>query len=453
MELLQTIVSFIVAIVILVTLHEFGHFYVARLCGVKVLRFSVGFGKPFWSTTDKYGTEFSLAPIPLGGYVKMLDEREGEVPPELLDQAFTQKGVWQRIAIVAAGPVANFLLAIILYWAIFLPGITALSPVIGEVTPKGLAAQSGLVAGQEIVAVDGVEVPTRRDFVEALIARLGESGELMLTVRYPESELNYETTVELDSWLKGSEAPDPIAGLGIELYQPELNEIIVSQVVDGEPASAAGIAEGDKLLRVDGIDIVAWQPWSDYVRARANQDIEFEVLRGTEQLSLVVTPRLKVDEAGESFGFVGIAPEPASWPPEMIRRYEFGLVGALVKGVETTWSSSVSVLISVKKLIIGEISTKNLSGPITIAKVAGDRAGHGVLSYIEFLAMISVFLGVFNLLPIPVLDGGHLLYYLIEVVKGSPVPEKIQLMGYQLGMVLVLSLMTLAFYNDIMRLN
>lgn len=453
MELLQTIISFIVAIVVLVTLHEFGHFYVARLCGVKVLRFSIGFGKPFWSMTDKHGTEFSLAPIPLGGYVKMLDEREGEVPAELLDQAFTQKGVWQRIAIVVAGPVANFLLAIVLYWAIFLPGITALSPVIGDVVPKSLAANSGLVSGQEVVAVDGVATPTRRDFVEALIARLGETGELILTVRYPESELNYETTVELNNWLKGSDSPDPIAGLGISLYQPELSEIIISHLVAGEPADLAGLQVGDKLLRVDGIDIVAWQPWSDYVRARAGQAIEFDVLRNGKRVSLVVTPRSKVGESGESFGFVGIAPKPAQWPPEMIRRYEYGVFGAFVKGVETTWSSSISVLINVKKLIIGEISTKNLSGPITIAKVAGDRAGHGVLSYIEFLAMISVFLGVFNLLPIPVLDGGHLLYYLIEVVKGGPVSEKIQLVGYQVGMVLVLSLMTLAFYNDIMRLN
>mgnify|MGYP006089373015 FL=1 len=452
MELLQTIASFIIAIIILVTLHEFGHFYVARLCGVKVLRFSIGFGKPFWSMTDKHGTEFSLAPIPLGGYVKMLDEREGEIPTELLDQAFTQKGVWQRIAIVIAGPVANFLLAILLYWVIFLPGITALSPVIGSVESGGLAQRSGLEAGQEIVAVDGQATPTRREFVEGLIARLGETGDLLLTVKYSDSDLEYETVVGLDNWLKGSEAPDPIAGLGITLFQPEMNEIVVQKVVVGEPAASAGIVEGDKLLSVDGIDIKAWQPWSDYVRARAGQDIDFELLRDGGQLSLTVTPRAKTDAAGEVFGFVGIAPQPVSWPEGMLRHFEYGVFGALWKGVEITWSTSVSVLVSVKKLIVGEISTKNLSGPITIAKVAGDRAGHGLLSYIEFLAMISVFLGVFNLLPIPVLDGGHLLYYLIEVVKGSPVPERVQLVGYQLGMVLVLCLMALAFYNDIMRL-
>ena len=452
MELLQTIASFIVAIIILVTLHELGHFYVARWCGVKVLRFSIGFGKPFCSMTDKHGTEFSLAPIPLGGYVKMLDEREGEVPTELLDQAFTQKGVWQRIAIVIAGPVANFLLAILLYWVIFLPGITALSPVIGSVEPEGLAQRSGLEAGQEIVAVDGHATPTRREFVEGLIARLGETGDLLLTVKYSDSDLEYEIVVVLDAWLKGSEAPDPIAGLGITLFQPEMNEIIVQQVVVGEPAANAGIVEGDKLLSVDGIVIKAWQPWSDYVRARAGQDIDFKLLRDGSQLSVTVTPRAKTDAADETFGFVGIAPQPVSWPEDMLRRYEYGLFGALLKGVDITWSTSVSVLVSVKKLIVGEISTKNLSGPITIAKVAGDRAEHGLLSYIEFLAMISVFLGVFNLLPIPVLDGGHLLYYLIEVVKGSPVPERVQLAGYQLGMVLVLCLMALAFYNDIMRL-
>lgn len=452
MELLQTIASFIVAIIILVTLHEFGHYYVARRCGVKVLRFSIGFGKPFWSYTDKHGTEFSLAPIPLGGYVKMLDEREGEVPAELLDQAFTQKGVWQRIAIVAAGPIANFILAILLYWVIFLPGITALSPVIGDVETGGLAALSGLESGQEIVSVDGRETPTRRDLLEALLDRLGESGELLMTLKYSGSDLEYETAIELNEWLKGVEAPDPIAGLGFAMYQPRLETIVVHQVVEGEAASAAGIEVGDTLISVDGEAIKGWQPWSEYIQARPDVAIDFELLRDGQLIHVSVTPRSKAMDGGKAIGFVGIAPEMVEWPEGMIRHYQYGVFGAFGKAVEITWSTSKSVLLNVKKLIIGEISTKNLSGPITIAKVAGDRAEHGILSFIEFLAMISVFLGVFNLLPIPVLDGGHLLYYLVEVVKGSPVSEKIQLVGYQLGMMLVLGLMTLAFYNDIARL-
>ena len=452
MDLLQTIASFIVAIIILVTLHEFGHFYVARLCGVKVLRFSIGFGKPFWSMTDKHGTEFSLAPIPLGGYVKMLDEREGDIPTELLDQAFTQKGVWQRIAIVIAGPVANFLLAILLYWVIFLPGITALSPVIGSLESGGLAQKSGLEPGQEIVAVDGQATPTRREFVEGLIARLGETGNLLLTVKYSDSDLEYETVVELDDWLKGSEAPDPIAGLGITLFQPEMNEIVVQQVVVGEPAANAGIVKGDKLLSVDGIDIKAWQPWSDYVRARAGQDIDFVLLRGEHQLSLTVTPRAKTDAAGEIFGFVGIAPQPVNWPEDMLRHYEYGVFGGLWKGVEITWSTSVSVLVSVKKLIVGEISTKNLSGPITIAKVAGASAQSGVADFLNFLAYLSISLGVLNLLPIPVLDGGHLLFYLVEWARGRPLSERVQGWGVQIGISLVVGVMLLALINDLGRL-
>lgn len=452
MELVQSILSFVVAILILVTLHELGHFYVARLCGVKVLRFSVGFGKPLFRWVDKHGTEFCLAPIPLGGYVKMLDEREGEVPPELLDQAFTQKGVWQRIAIVAAGPIANFLLAILLYWVIFLPGVTALTPVVGKVDVGGLAAVAGIESGQQIIAVDGEPTATRRELFEALLGRLGETGQLILTVSYSGSDLEYETVVELKDWLKETDVPDPIAGLGFSLYQPELKEIIVAQLVANEPASQAGILVGDKLLRVDGVVIDGWQSWSDYVRARPGQNIEFEVLRDGQQVSLSVTPRARLNEQGEASGFVGIGPEPTVWPEEMLQHYDYGIVGSFGKAAEVTWVTSKGVLVNVKKLIVGEISTKNLSGPITIAKVAGERAEHGILSFIEFLAMISVFLGVFNLLPIPVLDGGHLLYYFIEVLKGTPVSEKSQMFGYQLGMVLVLSLMTLAFYNDIMRL-
>jgi len=452
LELLHTLVSFFTAILILVTLHELGHFAVARWCGVKVLRFSVGFGKVLWSRTDKQGTEYCLAAIPLGGYVKMLDEREGEVAPELLDQAFTQKNVWQRIAIVVAGPLANFILAVVLYWVVFLPGITAVSPVIGSVDASGLAAEAGLESGQEIVAVDGRPTATQQAFMQALLNRLGESGELMLTVRYSDSDLEYHSTIELNEWLKGVDAPDPIKGLGMSLYRPVLDKVVVRFLSPNEPAEQAGLKVADQLLSIDGELITGWDGWAAYVRSKAGESVRLEVLREHKTLFLDLIPRAKTTEKGEMVGFVGVSPEPAVWPKEMLRHYKYGPVEALFKSIEVTWDTSVSVLISVKKLILGEISTKNLSGPITIAKVAGDRAGYGILSFIEFLAMISVFLGVFNLLPIPVLDGGHLLYYVIEVIKGSPVPESIQQAGYQMGMVMVLGLMCLAFYNDIMRL-
>ena len=450
MELIQTIVSFLVALLILVSIHEFGHFYVARRCGVKVHRFSIGFGKVLWSWRDKQGTEYALAALPLGGYVKMLDEREGDVAPEERHLAFNNKTVWRRIAIVAAGPLANFLLAILLFWGLLLQGQRDLIPLIDGVAPGSIAAQAGLEKGQEIVAIDGQPTPTWQALNKALLNRLGETGKISFRVSYPDSSFNYESEAQLVDWLRESADPDPVAGLGITLFLPKIPPII-GEVVAASPAEKAGLKTGDKILQVDDLVISDWQSWVEYVRKRPRNALTVSLEREAQVMQITLIPEL-VEEKGERFGRVGVGVQAYTLPESMIRSYEYSVVGAFVAGVNKTWETSGFVLLSVKKLILGEISTKNLSGPITIAKVAGSSAEGGLRSFIGFVALLSVFLAVFNLLPIPVLDGGHLFYYLIEVIKRKPVSDKVQMLGYQVGLFLVISLSVLALYNDIMRL-
>jgi regulator of sigma E protease len=450
MSLIQTILSFLVALLILVSIHEFGHFYVARRCGVKVLRFSIGFGKVLYSWRDKQGTEYALAALPFGGYVKMLDEREAPVEPHEKALAFNNKTVWQRIAIVAAGPIANFLLAIVLFWFLLLQGQRDLIPIIDRVEPGSIAAQAGLEAGQEIQSVDNIATPTWQALNRALLKRLGETGPIRFKATYPDSHFTYESEGRLVDWLKDASDPDPVAGLGITLYLPKMTPV-VGEVVAGEVAEAAGFQVGDKILSADGTAIDDWQLWIKYVQQRPNQPISVVIERDSRELGLTLVPE-SLEVSGKVIGRVGLGGQPQAMPESMIRSYEYSLFGAFVAGVNKTWETSGFVLLSVKKLILGEISTKNLSGPITIAKVAGSSAESGLRSFIGFVALLSVFLAVFNLLPIPVLDGGHLFYYFIEVIKGKPVSDKVQMLGYQVGLFLVISLSVLALYNDIMRL-
>ncbi len=451
MEHLLTIVWFLVALGVLVTFHEFGHFYVARRCGVKVLRFSVGFGKPLYTWRDRSGTEYTIAAIPLGGFVKMLDEREGDVPEELKDQAFNGKTVWQRIAIVAAGPVANFILAILLFWVMLIPGTTDVAPIIGEVKAESVAAEAGLESGQEIIAVDGESVNTWQDLNRQLMHRLGETGTMTFIVKYPDSSLEYESEAQLTDWLKGEEEPNPIEGLGIKLWRPTFDALI-EEVMADSPAQKAGLMAGDLIVSADDEPLGGWVELVKYVQARPGVTLQVGYERDGE-VSSVSLKTLSIDaKDGSKVGQIGVKPVRPEWPAEMMRTQTYTLPGAFVKAVDKTWETSGFVLLSLKKLILGEISTKNLSGPITIAKVAGASAKAGMAYYVGFLALLSISLGVFNLLPIPVLDGGHLFYYLIEVVKGSPVSEKIQLAGYQVGLVMVMGLMVLALYNDVMRL-
>lgn len=451
MDMLYTIGITLLTLAVLIAVHEFGHFWVARRCGVRVLQFSIGFGPALLRWRDSLGTQYSIAAIPLGGFVKMLDEREGEVPAAELGAAFNRKPVLQRIAVVSAGPLANFILAIAVYWGLFMAGETGYAPVIGEVEAGSPADLAGLEVGQEITAVDGVETPTWQALSFRLLDRIGDTGSIAFTAKFPGSDAVYESSARVDRWLAGDEQPDLFGGLGITLYTPQVPPV-VGQVVEGGAADLAGMQPGDRVIAADGLPMPLWMDWVDYVRARPGKPIEVEYERGGELRRVSIVPEAEFDDSGKSVGRVGLGVELPEMPKELLRRFDRGPVEALGAAVQRTGELSVFTLNSIKKMIIGLISPKNLSGPITIAKVASASAKSGLEAYLSFLALLSVSLGVLNLLPIPVLDGGHLLFYFAELLAGRPVPEKIQALGYQLGLFLVLGIMFLALYNDFSRL-
>ncbi len=378
----------------------------------------------------------------------MVDEREGDVAEEDLPYAFTRKSVWQRIAIAGAGPAVNFVLAVFLFWIIMAQGTTDRVPFVGDIEPGSIAQQARLEKGQEIIAIDGKPTPTARDVALRLMDRLGETGTIRFTVSYPDSpELQYQSDAQLNKWLQGVEEPDPLEGIGLSFLNPP---VIMGEVVEGSPADLAGIETGDEVLMADGLAIDSWTDWVMFIRERPGQNIDVVVDRNGYERTLSVVPDTLVDEeSGENIGRIGVAYQT---PENFIRRYEYSLFEALGEGFSETKDASIFILISIKKLIFGEISTKNLSGPITIAKVAGSTADDGWVYFVQFLAWLSVSLGVLNLMPIPVLDGGHILYYLVEAIKGSPVSERIQVIGYQVGLFMVVGIMVLALYNDILRL-
>jgi regulator of sigma E protease len=440
----------LIALGVLVTIHEFGHFWVARRCGVKVLRFSVGFGTPLLRWHDRQGTEFVVAAIPLGGYVKMLDEREAEVAPEQLSQAFNRKPVGQRIAIVAAGPLANFILAFVFFWLLAVLGSQQVRPIIGAVAPASLAANAGLVAGQELVAVNGESVTGWAAVNLQLVRRLGESATLDVLVREAGSSVQTLHQLQLQDWLRGVAEPDPINALGIAPWRPEVAPILAELDPDG-PAYAAGFKIGDLLLSLNGAPLSQWQQVVEQVRGLAGHKVLFSVQRAGQVIEVPVTLAARGDAAARS-GYLGAGVQAPQWPAEMLHNVSFNPAEAVVEGLRRTWTMSVLTLDSMKKMLIGQLSVKNLSGPITIAKVAGASAQSGFGDFLNFLAYLSISLGVLNLLPIPVLDGGHLLFYLVEWVRGRPLPERVQAWGMQIGISMIVGVMLLALVNDLGRL-
>ncbi|BBB28535.1 RIP metalloprotease RseP [Neptunomonas japonica] len=451
MEIIQTLLATVVTLGILVTIHEWGHYWVARRCGVKVLKFSVGFGKSLWSRIGKDGTEYSVSAIPLGGYVKMLDEREGNVPEHLSSQAFNNKPVLQRIAIVAAGPLVNLIFAVFAYWLMFVVGVSAFVPIVGSVEQGSVMDRAGVPAGVEVVQVDGYPVRSWDEVNLRFASRIGESGLLSIAVLNSASAVPKVYNVALKDWNVDIENESPLSAMGIQPYRPEV-EPILDHIVPGGAAEFSGLQVGDVVVDVDGVSIVNWMALVETIQSSAGQALAFSVRRAGELRVLKVTPKNRVLEDGSVQGVIGAGVKPPVWPEGMLRTIQYGPLDAIGVAYDKTLHMVGLTLDSIWKMIEGAISVKNLSGPITIAKVAGASAASGFEPFISFLAYLSISLGVLNLLPIPVLDGGHLLYYGIELITGKPVSEKIQEIGFKLGMALLLSLMTLAIVNDVMRL-
>jgi regulator of sigma E protease len=451
MNIVVTIVAFLVALGVLIVFHELGHYSLARAFRVKVLRFSIGFGRALWtfrSGPDR--TEWVIAAIPLGGYVKMLDEREGPVAPEEAHRAFNRQSVWRRIAIVAAGPIANFLLAIVFYWMLFVGGVQEAKPIVGAPQAGTAAEAAGVQRGETILKINGEAVTTWQQVRWRLLQLVVEKQPAQLEVIDAKQHLAVRTLDLSGLGLEGFES-DPLARVGIRLDWPD-TEPVVGDVLPGDVAESAGLRSGDRIVSIDGREMRLWEDVVKAVRSSPGEDIRLVVLRGGERLEITLRPAA-VRENGERFGRIGagtrVDPE---WKKSHFVLVHYGPIAALGKALERTWDTSVFSLRMLGKMLIGEVSWKNLSGPVTIADYAGQSAQLGIGAYIAFLALISISLGVLNLLPIPLLDGGHLLYYVVEIFKGSPVSERVMELGQRVGLTLLLFLMAFAIYNDFNRL-
>jgi regulator of sigma E protease len=450
MDTLQTIVAIILALGILVSIHEWGHFIVARFFDVKVLKFSVGFGQALYSRIDKKGTEFIIAWIPLGGYVKMVDEREGEVAKEDLPFAFNRKPPSQRIAIVAAGPAVNLLFAVLVYWFVYSGGQQVLSPVIGSIAADSIAEQAGLQVDHEVISVDGKNIFSWDEAVQALVLKVLEPGSISLQVRDIKSNQHFEKQLLLSQALVLDENTDPLKALGIGVYQPDI-PAVVGEVVPGLAADKAGLLTGDKILAIDGEAIESWQQWVDMIQQNIGNTLQLEVLRNEQIVQLDLIPEEKTVN-GKTFGFVGVGAAAFEWPEHLVKQINYNPLQALHYAYQKTWDNSVLILVSTWKLAVGDLARDNLGGPIMIAKMAGRYASYGFEPYLLFIAYISIVLGVMNLLPIPVLDGGHILFYSIELVVRKPIPEYIQMFAMRIGLSILLLIMSLAFFNDFYRI-
>ena len=451
MTILSYVLAFLVAIGVLVAVHEYGHFWMARRLGIRVLRFSIGFGKTLWSRQGADGTEYAFSAIPLGGYVKLLDEREGPVEAAQLSQAYSRKSPWQRILVLLAGPFANFLFAVLAYWVLFVAGVPALKPVLGDIKPDSTAARAGLQSGDEIVEVGDDHVATREGAVLAILDRV-MSGEPVRVALRASGGGERETTLEVGADRRALTEPGALLpGLGFDFWYPTV-PAVVGTVVQGSPAERAGLRVGDRILSVDGKATADFLELVDVVQPSPGKTLTFVVERGGARLDVPIEVEGQRD-GGRLVGRIGVQPAAgAPVPDEMRTRERYGVLDAAGKAVAKTWGMSTLTVRMIWNVVAGDVSVKNLSGPINIAEYAGFSARQGILSFLSFLAVVSVSLFVLNLLPIPILDGGQIVYQLAELVKGRPLSERAQAVGQQIGILLLLVLMSFAFYNDLSRL-
>ena len=451
MTLFDYLVPFALALGLLILVHELGHYLVARWCGVKVLRFSIGFGKPLLRhTAGSDGTEWVLAAFPLGGYVKMLDEREAPVAAPELHRAFNRQSVYRRFAIVAAGPLANFLLAIALYWGLFVGGTEELKPRVALSDTPAIAQAAGVREGDLVIAVDEEPVRSWQDLRWVLLRHALDNREVVLRVRTLE-DVDAFRRMDLSGVAIDEGNTDLIARLGLRPWRPALPAVI-GRIADGSAAERAGLQVGDRVLAISGTAVAAWADLVRLVREAPGRALDFEIDRAGGVVGLVVTPDA-AEEGGARIGRIGVGVgEAATGGIEMFGEIRYGVLEGLARAVRQTWETSVLSLKMIGRMLTGEVSWKNLSGPVTIADYAGQTAQLGLAHYLKFVALISISLGVLNLLPIPILDGGHLLYYLVEIIKRGPVSERTMEIGQQIGLTLLLMLMAFAFYNDINRL-
>ncbi|WP_194755832.1 sigma E protease regulator RseP [Aliidiomarina indica] len=443
-QFLWSIGAFIVALGLVVTFHEFGHFWVARRCGVKVVTFSIGFGKPLFTWRGKDGTNYQIAAIPLGGYVRMLDHEIDPVSEQEMSGSFRAKPVKQRFAIVLAGPVANFIFAIAALWLMLMIGMPAVKPIIGDVASASVAERAGLTAGSEIIAIDQRPVQDWQDVNLALVRRMGSDATVFRVVDVQGQ--TRDVRIPLQDWQFDPDKESTIGSLGLDVYRPEIIAR-VTEIEADSPAARSDLRIGDKIIGFNGTQSANWEQIRSFIASHANERVTFYVERNGETRSLEV----RVGER-DGRGYLGIVPEVEAYPEEYRFTLQYGPIEALQGGVARTWNLMGLTVNMVGKLVTGDVSVKNLSGPVGIAQGAGAHASYGLVYFLSFLALISVSLGILNLLPIPMLDGGHLVFYVIEWIRGKPVPERIQEMSFRVGLLLLMVLLSVTLFNDLGRL-
>lgn len=454
-EILTAILAFLVAIGILVAVHEFGHYWVARRLGIRVLRFSIGFGKPLWRrVAGADQVEYVIAAIPLGGYVKLLDEREGNVLPSEAPRAFNRQPIWKRIAVLLAGPGFNLIFAVAAYWVLFAAGVPTLKPIVGDVAPDSIAARAGLKYEDLILSVGGKPVATLEAALLGTLDDLIDDGDIAMRVRGidgAERDLTLHTGEQRRSL---TQADTMLTGLGFDFWRPR-QPAVVGGIVEGSAAAQAGLKAGDRILQFDGQPVGDFSQLVRLVGPSGNRTVDLEVSRDGATLQLPITVGEEVI-GGKKVGLLGVRPSgellPGNIKPDDMRTVQkYGWFAAAGAAATKTWDTSILTLRLVGRIVIGDVSFKNLSGPISIAEATGFAVREGWRTFLSTLAVISISLGVLNLLPIPILDGGQVVYQLAELVKGRPVSERAQLFGQQIGIAVLILMMTLAFYNDIAR--
>ncbi|MDT9587561.1 MAG: sigma E protease regulator RseP [Candidatus Arsenophonus melophagi] len=450
MEFFFSFSAFIVALGVLIVTHELGHFLVARKCGIHVERFSIGFGKALWRKVDRHGTEFIIAIIPLGGYVKMLDERLAYVTPERRHFAFNNKTVAQRAAVISAGPIGNFLLAIFVYWLVFIIGIPSVRPVIEDIQGNSIADKAGILPGMEFKSIDGTETPDWNSVYLALMSKIGHK-ELSVKVSSIDDAILLKKVIDLREWYFDPETQDPVLSLGIMPVSIRQDNI-VRNIQPGSVAASSELKIGDRIIKVGEQIIDCWHPFTNFIRTHPNIPLLLTVERQGTKHQLILTPEVKRIAKGQLIGFTGIELSLIPIPDKYKITHQHSLFDALKKATDKTWQLIKLTVNMMGKLVTGDIKFTNLSGPVSIAKQASISAGSGLIYYLMFIALISVNLGIVNLFPFPVLDGGHLLFLLIEKIKGKPVSECVQNFSYRIGAIALILLMGLALFNDFSRL-
>lgn len=454
MDFLWTIAGFVVAVSLLVTVHEYGHFWVARKLGFKVLRFSVGFGPALWRRVGRRdGTEYVFAALPLGGYVKLLDEREGPVAPEDLASSFTRKAPWQRILVLLAGPAFNIIFAILVLWAIlWSSGEPQVRPVVGKVVPDSIAARADLRTNDQFLRIENRDVATHSDVVLGLVEAISDDGQIEIDVQRPGSGVR-TLALRVDDPEVRRALTEPSAllrGLGMRFWTPPVPAEF-GKVDAGGPAALAGLQPGDRVTAIDGEPVADFPALVELISARPNRDVVVSYLRNGQAAEVTLRSTADLIE-GKEIGRIRVAtPPPPPWPAELVEQRDYGPLESLTVATQRAWDMTVLQAKMFARMLFGQVSLKNLSGPLSIAEFAGESAQSGLAEFLDFLIVISLSLGFLNLLPIPILDGGQIVYQLIEWFRGSPIPERVQALGQQVGIALLLMLMGIALFNDFTR--